>query len=286
MPRSSTPRCASTWRSSAGEQFPEFLAGGRTQAQRHVRARRLHHPAGRVAPISTASATCWPISRRPISSCRRPRTRARFSIAFTRRSNVQRLNDLRLAVIREMNESRGPGSPTSTRRDGRSRSWSATSWPCSFASTSASSCPTTTARCCRSMPTSGRAIRLTRSCCGAVRACLRHQDHVHPVAARQGFPLSGQVWRAQAEVGRGTAIAPSSPTCAGSTFPTATCCCSLERHARQHRQSRAGDAVDDELPVQERVFALPRQEARRVLRADPRATATTIGAEYRLPSIA
>ncbi len=90
----------------AGEQRPQFLAGRGAQARgcRSCATATSSFPPRSRADLDRISRSAWPISPRLSSSCRRPEDKGAFLDRIHDKVDVQRLNDLRLAVIREMNE--------------------------------------------------------------------------------------------------------------------------------------------------------------------------------------
>ena len=120
----------------------------------------------------------------------------------------------------------------------------------------------------------------------SLRQRLRHQDDVHP-AARQGCPLSGADGRAEAEVGRGALPHHRARPALARHSLRQRPAVHAERHARQHRQS--GSRRPGGRPtVASRACSRPYHDKKLGEFFEPILVrpATSIGASYRLPSVA
>ena len=197
--------------------------------------------------------------------------------------NVQHLNDLRLAVIREMNEEPWTRLSCSTPRRAL-EILVGNELAMQLRINLSISFPTMTARCCRSMPTSGRAIRRMKSSCmnpyvnmlGTKTMFILPRDKDAHYQARMG-ELKLKSARAVPHHRARSALARYSLWQRPAVH--------AERHARQYRQPGSGDPVVNQLPLQERVLPVSQQELEALGRCWFR-PATSIGASYRLPSVA
>ena len=262
---------ATLWRNCSSEQCLR-ASGATTNATWPTRFMRDGYV---VLPAESrddldAFATCWPTSRPPTSSCRWPEDKGAFLDRIHEKVDVQRLNDLRLAVIREMNEE--PWTQGLLLQHGAarlSRSWSATSSPCSCASISASSCPND--------DSSLLPVHADVWSGDSPYEVVLWVPYVHVYGTKTMFILPrDKDARYQARMGELKLKSAEElyrtiePDLRWLDIPYGNVLLFTQNVMHGNIVNReAGDAVVEQLPLQERVLAVSRQEARRVLRADP-----------------
>ena len=270
-----------------GEQHPQFLARRGARAGRRLRARRLCHHPGRIARRPRSDSRPHGRYRRVLPQAAAARGQGRVPRPHPRQGRhpaPQRSaprgdpRDERGAVdAAVLLQHRAPGA----RDPGRQRAGHAASHqsqhPASRRRQLAAAGP------CRRL---GRRFAVRSRPVDSVRQRLRHEDDVHP-AARQGCPLSGADGRAEAEVGRGALPHHRTRPALARHSLRQRPAVHAERHARQHRQP--GSRRPGGRPTAaSRACSRPYHDKKLGEFFEPILVrpATSIGASYRLPSVA